>query len=397
VKCISYLKYFVVLLSAGLLSVLAGCGGGGGTSTTGTLKLALTDAPSCGYDHVYVTVDRVRVHQSTDAQDSDAGWSEVVLNSARKIDLLELTNGVLEELGQTALPAGHYTQMRLVLVSNSVTPFANSVVPSGGSETELDTPSGQQTGLKMNVNIDVAADKVADFVLDFNACKSVVTAGKSGKYNLKPVVSVIPRLSDAGQRIVGYVDLGVAATAAVSVQSAGVIVKATQPDSNGQFVLYPVPAGSYDLVVTAPGHVTALISGVPVINTAYTFVGSASNAILPPTSATSEVADGTVSVGGSVADTLATVRALQTYTGGTVVEVAGMPVDAVSGAYAFTLPVDAPAYTTYNANTAVTIAFTQDDPRAGRFNLEASAPGQTPQLSLEINLGSGPSTTNFTF
>ncbi len=30
-------------------------------------------------------------------------------------NLLELVNGVLEELGMTELPAGHYTQMRLFI------------------------------------------------------------------------------------------------------------------------------------------------------------------------------------------------------------------------------------------------------------------------------------------
>jgi hypothetical protein len=44
----------------------------------------------------------------------------------------------------------------------------NSVVPTGGVETALNTPSGQQSGLKMNVDLTVEADKVADFVLDFD-------------------------------------------------------------------------------------------------------------------------------------------------------------------------------------------------------------------------------------
>jgi len=99
---------------------------------------------------------------------------------------------VLADLGQTPLPPGKYTQMRLVLGANdSATPLANSVVPTGGSEVPLTTPSGQQTGVKMNIDIDIAANKMADFVLDFDACKSVVHAGASGSYLLKPVVSVI--------------------------------------------------------------------------------------------------------------------------------------------------------------------------------------------------------------
>jgi len=87
----------------------------------GTLRLALTDAPACGYDAVNVTIQKVRVNQDASASDTGAGWSEVVLSPARRIDLLSLTNGVLEDLGQTSLPAGKYTQMRLVLAPNDAT------------------------------------------------------------------------------------------------------------------------------------------------------------------------------------------------------------------------------------------------------------------------------------
>jgi len=176
-------------------SLLAACGGGGSdSSATGTLRLSLTDAPACGYDNVFVTVEKVRVHKSGSATDSDAGWSEVVLATPRRIDLLTLTNGTLMPLGQTELPAGSYTQMRLVLSPNSAAaPLANAIKPTDGAETALTTPSGAQSGLKMNINIDVPADKIADFAIDFDACKSFVKAGHSGQYLLKPVLSVITR------------------------------------------------------------------------------------------------------------------------------------------------------------------------------------------------------------
>ncbi|HZT55465.1 MAG TPA: DUF4382 domain-containing protein, partial [Burkholderiaceae bacterium] len=160
---------FAAALAAMAMSFgLAGCGGGGGIEGTGsaqgTMRMSMTDAPACGFDAVHVTVDRVRVHQSSTAADADAGWSEVVLNPVKRIDLLTLSNGVLEPLGQTDLPAGKYTQLRLVLASNTAAaPLANSVTPTGGVETELTTPSGQQSGLKLNVNIDIPVGKVADF------------------------------------------------------------------------------------------------------------------------------------------------------------------------------------------------------------------------------------------
>ncbi|MEO7706890.1 MAG: DUF4382 domain-containing protein, partial [Caldimonas sp.] len=180
-----------------IAAIASACGGGGSSSTdNGTLRLALTDAPACGYDHVYVTVQKVRVHKSASAGDNEAGWSEVVLNPAQRVDLLSLTNGVLADLGQTPLPAGRYTQMRLVLAPNDAgSPMANAIKPTVGDEVALTTPSGAQSGLKMNVSIDVAANQLADFVLDFDACKSFVKLGSSDRYLLKPVIRVLPRVT----------------------------------------------------------------------------------------------------------------------------------------------------------------------------------------------------------
>ena len=75
------------------------------------MRLSLTDPPACGYDSVFVTVEKVRMHQSGAAGDNDAGWSEVVLSTPQRVDLLSLNNGTLLPLGQTELPAGSYTQM----------------------------------------------------------------------------------------------------------------------------------------------------------------------------------------------------------------------------------------------------------------------------------------------
>lgn len=377
-------------LGAALLAGLAACGGGGGgdsTAGSGTLRLALTDAPSCGYDAVHVTVAKVRVHQSSSAGDADAGWSEIVLNPARRVDLLSLTNGVLMELGQIPLPTGKYTQMRLVLADNSATqPLANSVLPTGGREVALKTPSGQQSGVKTNINIDIAENKMSDFVLDFDACKSVVEAGASGQYLLKPVVTVIPRYVSGVQ---GYVDpaLGAGATR-VSLQVNGTVVKATVPDSTGKFLLQPVAPGNYTLVMAAPGRTSAVVTGVPVAAETVTPVATAVAPIaLPPSGSAS--ASGT-----APADTL--VRALQPLAVGTV-EIDGQYVNSVTGAYAFSLPVSAPLVAAYAAAPAP-LVFSADAPAAGRYTLRASLPGFADKDAVLPALSAGgAATANFTF
>jgi len=381
------------LVAATLL--LVSCGGGGGTGdgggiggTGGTMRVSLTDAPACGYDEVNITIDRIRVHQSSTATDADGGWQDIIVSPARRIDLLTLTNGVLDELGETALPAGRYTQMRLVLADNgSLLPPPNSVVPTGGTEVALTTPSAQQSGLKLNTAIDVPAGKVADVVLDFDACKSVVKRGNSGEYNLKPVIQVIPLLADAGLRVTGYVDPSVAARASVSVQFGGVPVKATVPDLTGRFVLYPVPAGTYDLVVSATGRVNAVVTGVPVVAAVPTTLNDADHPVLPPASAGRAVI-------GTLTPPTASLRALQTLTAGPTFEAAWASVDAVAGAFTLGLPIGAPVRATYIAPPAA-LVFSTDAAVGGRYRLDAASGGVHKTVDIDTSATVPPVTLTF--
>ena len=301
------------------------------------------------------------------------------MSPARRIDLLDLTNGVMEELGTTQLEAGHYSQIRLVLASNTGTgtsSVANAVQPTGGDLVPLDTPSGQQSGLKLQAHFDVAAGQTADILLDFDACKSIVKAGNSGKYNLKPVLTVVPRVNTGIQGFVGTT-LNLSSTT-IAAQQDGVTIRSTAPDSTGKFSIPFLSTGTYTLVVMSDGHANAVVTSVPV-GTGTTVINGTATAIVTPVSSMADVT-GTVTVTSGTTTTAltdATARALQALTGGPTIELGNQNVDGVLGTYRFRLPVGAPVKAAFASGSA--LSFAPDSAVAGKYTIQVQSPGRTTQ------------------
>ncbi len=405
---------FTFVLGILLTGLLTGCGsseeGGAGTQAGtqagaqfGTLSVSLTDAPACGFDEVNVTVEKVRVHQSTSANGNDAGWTTITLDPPQKINLLDLNdptqpNFALVHLGQTPLEAGHYTQLRLVLVSNSVTPWANSVVLSSqpGIEIPLDTPSAVQSGIKLIHQFTVNPGQRVDLLLDFNACHSIVQTG-SGKYKLKPVIKVIPFSLNGIQ---GFVDLALFVNnvnvnhVTVSAQQNGELVRAIMPNATtGRFFLPHLHAGTnYDVVVTADNRATAVIAAVPVpTSTSVTNVSVQGMPISLDPSATNNVT-GTVTLTPATDDPTVFVAARQTFPAGPTVTVHMRPTSLVEATppgdsrYALTLPIAAPSLGQYSAALPITLG--SQPGVAGSYAVRASAEGYATQ-SFNADLSGG--------
>ncbi|WP_321890868.1 DUF4382 domain-containing protein [Burkholderia cenocepacia] len=369
--------------------VLAGCGGGddGGGTQTGTLHVAMTDAPSCGFDHVYVTVSQVRVNANANAADNDGGWSTVSLATPQKIDLLSLTNGVLADLGQTALPAGQYQQVRLVLAQNQGNTLANSVVPSGGTEQALATPSATQSGYKIIQPFTVQPNTLVDLVLDFNACKSIVQRG-NGSYALKPVVTAIPTVVSGA--ISGYV-ASAEAGATVYAEQGGKVVRGTVADSSGKFVLSPLiqssTQGNYDVVIVQNHFASGIVRSVPVVVNTTTAV-SASNAPITLPASTMSTVGGTVTASAN-----AFVRALQTIDANAY-EITSINANMDTGAYSLSVPAAAPIVGTYSGSLPVALAAAPA--AAGQYTIEADAASGATQ-SANVNATTSQSNVNFSF
>jgi hypothetical protein len=360
-------------------ATLVACGGGGGssptptpTTTMGSVRASITDAPGCGFDEVNVTVNKVRIHQSATAADTDAGWTDIAVPSTQ-INLLTLTNGVLAVLGTTPLAAGHYTQVRLVLDANTGTSMANNVIPTGGTKQNLDTPSAVQSGIKLVGAFDVVAGQQADVLIDFDACKSIVTKG-NGKYALKPVVKMLPTLLNGIGGVVSPALL--ASHVTVSAQQNGVVIASTIPSATGEFFLSHLVAGNYDVVVTADGSAASVIGGVPVAATGTTAVSTAAAPLTMATSLSGSIA-GAVTLSPVSATEAAYVAAKQTFAAGPTVTIKYAGADLLTGAYTIAnLPLNAPQYAVYSATLPLVFAPAATvTPGVGKYTVEASAVG----------------------
>lgn len=266
------MRNYLSLIPVGLLAVaLTFCGGSSdGDGSTGKLSLSLSDAPAPEYQAVYVTISQIQVHR---ADAADGQWQSILTPHAT-YNLLDLINGTAALLGVADLPTGTYTQMRLILAGtpDSTTnilgdshPYANYLITSADEPEaiELKVPSGFQTGIKLVHSFEVESGRTVGLLLDFDAGRSVVKAGNSGNWLLKPTIKVVGTVNNA--TLAGTVTdeeenpiPGVTVSAQVYDADADevTIVASTLTDSKGNYRMYLEP-GAYTIVVNADEFSTA--------------------------------------------------------------------------------------------------------------------------------------------
>jgi len=190
-------KLIGFVLSLTMITLISGCGGGGGsdtttTSTMGTMSLSITDAPPMlGEDVTEVNIAVIGIEYN-----HDGNWTEAENFIPQTFNLLDLQNGKTLHLGDIVLPAGHYTEIRFKLgapekeadVKNN--PDCN-ITFADGSSVPLFVPSGSSSGFKAKGSFDITANAKVEVTADFDVHKSIVVAGNSGKYLLKPVIRIV--------------------------------------------------------------------------------------------------------------------------------------------------------------------------------------------------------------
>ena len=223
-----------LILTIVSLPVLISCKKNGTSDGNARLQVFLTDDPG-DYEAVYIDVKDVQINVT--GNDAD-GWQSLQGVKAAAYDLLKLVNDDDTLLSDSNIPTGRIHQMRLVLGTE------NYVKIQGTTDLiKLETPSAQQSGLKLNIQQDVQDGMLYVITLDFDVSKSIVKTGNN-KYMLKPTIRTI--LNAVGGSIRGVVMPKDFQSAVYAVQGVDTVAS-TFSDTDGGYLIRGLPAGSYDV------------------------------------------------------------------------------------------------------------------------------------------------------
>jgi len=185
----------IAVLSILAAVTVASCGGDSVVSPSGNgrLSLMIKDTPYSDARALLVTFSEVTAHR-----DGEGGFSRLPFGDAsatsRTCDLKKLVDRQ-DLLGVGTLPAGHYTQVRLV-VSNATLyfenasegpPCATTIAAPAGRSAPVEIPSGE---VRLNRQFEVSESGATSMLIDFDGDRSVTETG-NGRFRMTPVIGIV--------------------------------------------------------------------------------------------------------------------------------------------------------------------------------------------------------------
>lgn len=183
------MKHLLKIFAVAALVIFYGCDRI--ESGNGRASFYLTDGPleAENVTEVVISISKVEVF-------GPDGWTTVKeFESPESINLLELQGGETFYLDEQELTSGLYNQIRLGLSSSVNTEESQNpphyVKFKDESIEEITIPSGNQTGYKIVGDFTIPDGGITSVIIDFDVRKSVVKAGNSGQFILKPTLRLI--------------------------------------------------------------------------------------------------------------------------------------------------------------------------------------------------------------
>ena len=168
--------------------LVAGCGGGGGSGptepATGTVSIAITDAPVDEVSVVNVQFTGVTLKPASGDE------IQITFDAPKDFDLLTLTGGMTAELlPDTLVPVGAYNWVQLAVNAEFDNVFDSYAMTPGG-QVELRVPSGSQSGLKLVSGFTVTQNQSTHLVIDWDLRKALSDPIGQAGLHLRPALRV---------------------------------------------------------------------------------------------------------------------------------------------------------------------------------------------------------------
>jgi len=268
-------KIFLILMAGAIMMIFTGCSKESGN---GRLVVNVTDAPFPVefIESANVTITKVEIRKAGDGIPDESPFS-VIWTGSEVFNLLELRNGVVEELLNLDVPAGEYDLIRLYVDEASLK-------VKDGDTYSVKVPSGEQTGIKLFISpgLFVRDGLTSELLLDFDLSNSFVLQGNMDSpagikgFHFKPVIRAVNK-SEAGTlqgtatEVVNNVNVPVGGVS-VEVMKDGTAVSSALTDSDatnntpdGFYAISGLPSGKYTVVAKKDGYQTITTENVEIV------------------------------------------------------------------------------------------------------------------------------------
>jgi hypothetical protein len=174
-----------IATAAAMAAFLGFAGCGGGSDGSGSMTLAVADAPVDGANSVVVKFTGVELIPNSGNPVS------ITFAAPKTIDLLNDSGTASAQLFSQPIPAGSYGQIRLMVVADG-NPGNSYLILSDGTMHGLEVPSGSETGLKLVSGFTVPSTGVVDYTIDFDLRQAITCPpGHAPACTLKPVERLV--------------------------------------------------------------------------------------------------------------------------------------------------------------------------------------------------------------
>ncbi len=262
------------------------------------VEVAIGNSPDTRFTHVWITVREVWFNTNATAAPEDTGWTKQVLATPMTIDLASLSNGSVKSVvSAVKIPAGLYSQLRLVLAESDAT-LTDSAQTQGllyNNEVDFTDSDGTPQQIALDVlspapgiaaagSFQSTNNALGALLASFNTQRDIVPVnyGNHAGYLLRAGVT----FADLGASgaIAGRVDSSVLQTTVaggaydvvISAQTLSPdgtyhkIVASTTLANDGSFLLAPLPIATtartslFDVVISGRNLKTVVIKDVSV-------------------------------------------------------------------------------------------------------------------------------------